>query len=128
MDFEYSCGTTQHTLCVSKVHTHMVPELLGLERFLSLWRVFFYHVCEVSAVLDFQGIETLLHRLYRVLGRGGSPYLHLSSPFYSMALPLKKKKTQPNSAIIFWPSYAVHHHGVKGNGITDSKTLHGVSF
>lgn len=117
-DLEYSCRTAQHTFCVSKVRTKKN----------SLLKVFLHRVCEFSAGLDFQGIETLLHWPYRVLGRDRSTYLHLSLPSYSMALPLKKKN-QPNSAIIFLAELGCPSPWSQScNGITESKTLHGVSL
>lgn len=50
-------------------------ELLGLERFLTLWRVFLHHICKVSAALDFQGIEALLPWPCGAVGSEGSAYL-----------------------------------------------------
>lgn len=45
----------------SQRHVHIwSTELLGLERFLTLWRVCLHHIREVSAALDLQGTEVLL--------------------------------------------------------------------
>lgn len=58
------------------------------EGFLTLWRVFLHHICEVSAALDFQRIEALLHWPHGAVGSEGSAYLHLSSyPHHPIAWP-----------------------------------------
>lgn len=98
-------------------------ELLGLKRFLTLWRVFLHHICELSAVLDFQGVKALLHWPHGAAGSNGSTY---SSPSYSMALPLKKTPILLSFGPVMLSVASPLSESF--SGVTDSKTLHGVSF
>lgn len=82
-------------------------------------------------MLDFQGVEALLHWPHGAVGSKGSAYWHFSLPSYSMALPLKKKKKPPRICYhIFGPVILsiASPPSQSCNGVTESKTLHGVSF